>query len=313
MQRWDFLHTATNFFYIYQLKIMSEQKINVSRTKKGGVNYFYSILGVAMVLFLLGILGWIFINAGELSKSFKESVQVSVIFNDNTDDALGLKLKGILEQQDFTKSVDYITKDQALEDWQKISGEDSKDLLEFNPLYSSINVHLKSKYINTDSLTNVKKFIMQSNIVREVDIQKNLVDLMNGKIQKLGLIILGISILLILIVVFLIDNTIKLAMYSNRFLIKTMQYVGATRYFITKPFAIRSITNGVISGVLAILGVLFIKAFAEGWMPELKGIQNNKWMIGLYIIIIFLGVIISLFSTYRSVIKYLKTSLDELY
>jgi cell division transport system permease protein len=292
---------------------MATETVNISRTKKGGVNYFYSITGVALVLFLLGILGWIFINAGELSKSFRESVQVSVIFNDNTTDTLGQKLKGILEKQDFTKSVDYITKEQALAEWENISGEDSKDLLEFNPLYSSINVHLKSKYINTDSLNKIKSFIMQSNIVREVDIQKNLVDLMNGKIQKLGLIILGISILLILIVVFLIDNTIRLAMYSNRFLIKTMQFVGATRFFITKPFAVRSIINGIISGVIAIIGVFLVKTSAENWMPELRGIQNNKWIMILFLIIIFLGVLISLISTYRSVIKYLKTSLDDLY
>jgi cell division transport system permease protein len=292
---------------------MASIQSSTANTRKGGVSYFYSILGVAMVLFLLGILGWVFINAGELSKSFKESVQVSVIFNDNTDEAKGKQLEQIIKQQNFTKSCEYITKEQALQDWEKMSGEDAKDLIEFNPLYSSINIHLKSEYINADSLNKIKKFIEMSNIVREVDVQKNLVDLMNNKIKRVGLILLVISVLLILLVSFLIDNTIKLAMYSNRFLIKTMQFVGATRFFIAKPFAIRSIWNGVISAAIAIAGVLLLKAWAQKFMPELHGIQNNTWMLILCLIIMCLGVFISLASTYRSVIKYLKTSLDDLY
>jgi cell division transport system permease protein len=284
-----------------------------TKIKKGGVSYFYAILGVAMVLFLLGVLGWIVIYANELSKSFKESVQVSVIFNDNTKEELGQQLKKVIEEQNFTKSCDYITKEQALAEWQKMTGEDAEQLIEFNPLYSSINIHLKSEYINSDSLNLVKKFIERSNIVREVDVQKSLVDLMNTNFKKISAIILGVTILLILLVSLLIDNTIRLAMYSQRFLIKTMQFVGATRFFIAKPFAKRAVLNGLLSGVLAILGILVLKTTAENWMSELKGIQNNNWLILLCLTILALGIFISLFSTYRSVIKYLKTSLDDLY
>jgi cell division transport system permease protein len=283
------------------------------KQKKGGVSYFYAILGVAMVLFLLGILGWIMIYASELSKVFKESVQVSVIFNDNTRDENGLALKKIIEEQNFTKSCEFITKEQALSDYQKMAGENAESLIEFNPLYSSINVHLKSEYINADSLNKISAFIKQSNIVRDVDVQKNLVDLMNTNFKKIGAIVLGIALLLILVVSLLIDNTIRLAMYSQRFLIKTMQFVGATRFFIAKPFTIRAVINGLLSGALAILGIWLLKTSAERWMVELKGIQNTKLMLTLCLIILFLGVSISVASTYRSVIKYLKTSLDDLY
>jgi cell division transport system permease protein len=284
-----------------------------AKPKKSGVSYVYAILGVAMVLFLLGILGWIVIYASELSKSFKESVQVSVIFNDNTRDENGLALKKIIEEQNFTKSCEYITKEQALADWQKMTGENAESLIEFNPLYSSINVHLKSAYINADSLNKVSEFIKQSNIVRSVDVQNSLVDKMNTNFKKIGAIILAVAVLLILVVSLLIDNTIRLAMYSQRFLIKTMQFVGATRFFIAKPFARRAVINGLISGVLAILGIWLLKTFAENWMVELKGMQNNKMMIALCIVILAMGISISVASTYRSVIKYLKTSLDDLY
>ncbi len=288
-------------------------KANLSKTKKGGAGYFYSIIGVALVLLLLGILGWIFINAKAISDAFKESVQVSVIFNDNTDDAKGLELKKILEGQNFTKTIEYVSKEQAAEEWVKANGEKFNEVIDFNPLYASINVHLKSNYIQKDSLLLIQKFILQSNIVREVDVQNNLVDLMNAKIRKVGIVLLVVTILLVLLVILLIDNTIKLAMYSNRFLIKTMQFVGATRWFITKPFNQRALINGLISGTLAVIGVMIIRGWAETLMPELRSVNKQSMMWGLYAGIVILGILISLFSTTRSVRKYLKTSLDDLY
>jgi cell division transport system permease protein len=293
--------------------MIQASKANLSKTKKGGVSYFYSIIGVALVLLLLGILGWIFINAKAIGDAFKESVQVSVIFNDNTDDVKGLELKKILEGQNFTRTCEYTTKEQAAEEWVKVNGENFNEVIDFNPLFSSINVHLKSNYIQKDSLLQIQKFIMQSNIVREVDIQNNLVDIMNDKIKKVGVILAVVTILLVLLVVLLIDNTIRLAMYSNRFLIKTMQFVGATRWFISKPFNQRALLNGLISGGLAVLGVIVLRGWAETLIPELRSVNKQNMMLILYASILVLGILISVFSTHRSVIKYLKTSLDDLY
>ena len=167
--------------------------------------------------------------------------------------------------------------------------------------------------MNTDSLIRIEQFIKQSNIVREVFYQKNLVDIMNSNVKRIGIVILVISLMLIFSVIILIDNTIRLAMYSNRFLIKTMQMVGATRWFIAKPFNIRSVINGIVSALIAILGILILKFFAEKFLPELKALSNLKWMFILCFSILSLGIVISLFSTHRSVIKYLRTQLDELY
>jgi cell division transport system permease protein len=292
---------------------MAEERVIISKNKKGGVNYVSAILGVATVLLLLGILGWIVINARQISRSFKEAVQVEVQFNDNTRDELGQNLMKVLQEHEFTKSAEYITKEQAAKDYQLMNNEQFDDVIDINPLYSSIILHLNEKYINKDSLVRIKDFIMQSNIVRDVDYKPTLVDLMNNKVKTIGAAILGISALLIFLVIFMIDNTIRLAMYSNRFLIKTMQMVGATRWFISKPFAIRAVFNGFLSAVIAIFGVVLIKHLLEKMIPELKGLHSNSAMFLLYAIIILLGVAISTISTHRSVIKYLKTSLDDLY
>jgi cell division transport system permease protein len=292
---------------------MAKEKENISSVKKSGFNNTLSVVGVALVLLVLGILGWILINAKNVSDVFKESVQISVEFNDMTRDDLGKQLAKVVEGKKFCKTVKFISKEQAAIDWKTSSGENFNDVLDFNPLYSSLNIHVKSDYINKDSLLKIDEFLRSNNIVREVDIQNNLVDLMTSKLKRLGIILLVVSVLLVLLVVLLIDNTIRLAMYSNRFLIKTMQYVGATRWFIAKPFNIRAIINGFISGCLAMLGVALLKGWAETLFPELKIVHANSSMYILYAALILLGILISVISTYRSVIKYLKTSLDDLY
>jgi cell division transport system permease protein len=136
---------------------------------------------------------------------------------------------------------------------------------------------------------------------------------MNSNVKRVGIVVLIISLFLIFSVIILIDNTIRLAMFSNRFLIKTMQMVGATRWFIAKPFDIRSVINGIISALIAIGGILLLKMFTEAWLPELKTLSSTKWMLILCSSILMMGIVISFLSTHRSVIKYLRTQLDDLY
>lgn len=292
---------------------MNNDQIITTKVKKGKATYTYSIIGVALVLFLLGSLGWLVINAGQLSKTFKENIEISIILNDNTRDEMALKLKEIIDQQAFTKSSQFITKEKAAEQFKKDFGEDFLQVLDYNPLYTSVNFHLHSDYLHSDSLIKIERFIKQSNIVREVFYQKNLVDIMNSNVKRVGIVVLIISLFLIFSVIILIDNTIRLAMFSNRFLIKTMQMVGATRWFIAKPFDIRSVINGIISALIAIGGILLLKMFAEAWLPELKTLSSTKWMLILCSSILMMGIVISFLSTHRSVIKYLRTQLDDLY
>ncbi|HQW47769.1 MAG TPA: hypothetical protein PLZ98_11855, partial [Chitinophagaceae bacterium] len=216
--------------------------------------------------------------------------------------------------QEFFKVIPPEDPDFALyQNFKKDFGEDFLQVLDYNPLYTSVNFHLHSGYMNTDSLIKIEKFLYQSNVVREVFYQKNLVDIMNSNVRRIGIVILAISLFLIFSVIILIDNTIRLAMFSNRFLIKTMQMVGATRWFIAKPFNIRGVINGIISALIAIAGILVLKFVAESWLPELRTLANTKWLIILCLSILAMGIIISLLSTHCSVIKYLRTQLDDLY
>ena len=285
----------------------------MASNKKAKPSYIYAIVGISLVLFLLGTLGWLVLNGRTLTRVFKEDVQVEVILHDNTRDEMMLKLNAILEQQPFVKKTEVITKEEAAEKFFRDGGEDFTELLDFNPLYSSIILNLNAVYVNPQSLDEIRQFIMQSNIVRDVSYPNMIVDNMNSNFRKIGIILGSIALLLFVVVVVLIDNTVRLAMFSNRFLIKTMQMVGATRWFITRPFDRRAIINGFISGVVASFCLWMVIAFSESQLEALKSLHDTSSIILLMTGIVILGILISLLSTHRSVVKYLKMHVDDLY
>ncbi len=285
----------------------------MSTGKKAKPSYFYAIVGVSLVLFLLGTLGWLVINGRALSRAFKEDIQVEVILHDNTRPEMISQLQNVLNKQPFVKSTEVITKEEAAKQFIAESGEDFNELLGYNPLYSSVVMNLYSGYVNPDSLEKIKKFVLQSNIVREVSYPHTVVDKMNSNFRKIGIILGVISLLMFVAVVVLIDNTVRLAMFSNRFLIKTMQMVGATRHFISRPFDRRAILNGFISGMVAVGGLWLVISFAEGRLPSLKALHEPALLAILMSGMVVTGILISLISTHRSVIKYLKMHVDDLY
>jgi cell division transport system permease protein len=282
-------------------------------TNKSKASYTFSIIGVSLVLFLLGILGWIVINGNSLAQVVKEGVVVEIDFHDNVRPESIDQLKTIIDKQPFTKKSKIISKEEALKIQNSLEGEDISAFVGFNPLFASIELNLYQEYVNKDSIDKITKFIEQSNVVSHVGYNKMTVSQLNDNLRKVTIILGIISIVLILTVIMLIDNTVRLAMFSNRFLIKTMQMVGATRWFISKPFVQRAVINGLISGVLAVIFLLFVKAFAEVNVPELKALKNPTLLSMLMVGMIIAGVLISLISTHRSVIKYLKVTVDDLY
>ena len=285
----------------------------MSTGKKAKPTYFNAILGVALVLFLLGVLGWLLINGRALSRAFKEDLEISVDFHDNTTDANVNKLRKILDQQAFVRQTKIITKEEAVKMENQVEGTNIVDFLGYNPLFTSVALRLHEEYVNKDSLDKIKKFILQSNVVRDVTWPNVVVDQMNSNFQKIGIILGGISIVLLIVVIFLIDNTVRLAMFSSRFLIKTMQMVGATQSFITRPFDTRALINGLISGVIAVVALWMLMSFAVKQLPVLS-LLNDSMLLGvLELGMILLGIIISLVSTHRSVVKYLKMHVDDLY
>lgn len=285
----------------------------MSAVKKAKPSYIYAIIGISLVLFLLGNLGWLMINGRALSRVFKEDIQVEVILHDNTREENIQKLKAILDNQPFTRKSDIITKEEAAKKFFEEGGEEFTELLDFNPLYASITLNLHSEYVNKDSLAKIKQFAMQSNVVRDVAYPNTIVDNINSNFRKIGLILGAISLLLFVVVAILIDNTVRLAMFSNRFLIKTMQMVGATRYFISRPFDKRAILNGLISGVISAVGLWIVISFAESQFPPIKALREPGLLTVLILGMIILGILISFISTHRSVVKYLKMHVDDLY
>lgn len=285
----------------------------MSTGKKAKPSYIYAIIGISLVLFLLGNLGWLMINGRALSRVFKEDIQVEVILHDNTREENIQKLKAILDTQPFTRKSGVITKEEAAKKFFDEGGEEFSELLDFNPLYASITLNLHSEYVNKDSLDKIKQFAMQSNVVRDVAYPNTVVDNINSNFRKIGLILGAISLLLFIVVVILIDNTVRLAMFSNRFLIKTMQMVGATRYFISRPFDRRAILNGLISGVISVIGLWIVISFAESWFPPVRALREPGLLAVLVIGMLVVGILISLLSTHRSVVKYLKMHVDDLY
>ncbi len=281
--------------------------------KKSKPSYLNAILGVSLVLFLLGTLGWLVMNGRALTRAFKEDLEVQVDFHDNTRDENVQKMKDILDKQPFVRESKIISKEEAIKMENQVEGENAVDFLGYNPLYTSISFKMPAEYVNKDSLNKIKEFVMQSNIVRDVIWPNVVVDQMNSNFRKIGIILGVISLILFISVIFLIDNTVRLAMFSNRFIIKTMQMVGATRWFITRPFDNRAFINGLISGGLAILGLWLVISFANSQMPELRTLTDTTTLVALMFSMLLLGIIISMVSTHRSVLKYLKLHIDDLY
>lgn len=281
--------------------------------KKGKPSYFMSILGVTLVLLVLGVFGGLIITAGKVGSYFKENVEVKVVLRGDLNPKDSTALMQYIAAQTYTKSMEYVTRESARKIFLGDGNEDWNKVLDYNPLPNVINFKVKKEYLKPETLTAIKADLEKQTYVTEVSYQKALVSKLNSNIRKWSFILIAIAVLLGIVVIILIDNTIKLAMFSNRFLIKTMQMVGATRWFIAKPMNVRAIINGAVSGGIASVAVWVLLTFFEGQTPELKAIHDNSAFLLLSFGLIVLGVGITLYSTNRSVAKYLRMKLDELY
>lgn len=281
--------------------------------KKGKASYFMSILGVTLVLFLLGVIGWLVINTRTLGQHFKEEVEVNVYLRDPLAAADSTALVQYIASKPYIKEYVFTTKEMAKAKYLGDGNESWDGILTENPLPQSIDFKLKSEYLNTDTLKNIRLDLEKQTYVTEVKYPELLVGGLDSKIKIVNWVLLGVSLLLLLAAIILIDNTIRLAMFSNRFTIKTMQMVGATRWFIAKPLDLRAILNGAISGGIAIIAVLLIIRSAKKMLPELEAIQDDTQLGLLFVSMMVLGILITLISTHTSVLKYLKKKLDDLY
>jgi len=283
-----------------------------SKAKLSG-SYLTLVISVSLVLFLLGILGLVIINTKELSDYFRESLTFSVILDDDAREADIRMLQKDLDARQFVKSTEYISKDDAAVKMKNDLGEDFISFLGDNPLPPSIDVYLYADYANRDSVVKFEKYILEYPFVKEVWYEDSLLFLINENVRKISLFLLIISSFLFLIAVTIINNTIRLAIYSKRFLIRTMQLVGATRSFIRKPFLIRSIYHGVLAALMAMLLLMGLLYLIEKEFLMLFTFESTNLLILLGVLLIIAGVLINLVSTYLSVNRYLVISEDKLY
>lgn len=286
---------------------------NRTATQKLKTSSVTVVISLALVLFMLGLLGLVVINAKKLSNHIKENVGFQVVLKDTTTQAELDILRQEISSSAFTKQVDYISKDEAAKKLQKDLGEDFITFLGYNPLLSSLDVKLNSDYANVDSLAGFEKQIMQKHFVKEVIYHKDMIKQVNENAKLISLYILIFSGLLLVVAIALINNTIRLSIYAKRFLIRTMYLVGATQSFIRMPFILKGVRQGVIAGILAGFLLAGFLVLSTNYIPDLLQLQDPNLLAVLFIGIVILGVLISGLSAALSVSRYLRLKTDDLY
>jgi len=283
--------------------------------KRGKPSYIYAIIGVALVLFLFGIVGWIFLNIQKTGEYFKESIQVHAWIERTANKKQIDTVKNYITSLPYAKDVEYVTREKAVEKWDTENDTTWRKFLDNNPLPESIDFFVKADYMQKDSLAILGNYLTTNyhDVISEFQYPTDTVTYVSKFVKTAAIWVLVIAIILSILVIISIDNTIRLAMYSNRFLIKTMQMVGATRSFIARPLNMRAIINGLIAAGIAIGLMVGFIAVAEKFVPYFKVLHDNSSLLFLFACMIVLGFLISLFSTHRSVLKYLKMKLDDLY
>ena len=276
-------------------------------------SYLTSTISISMILFLIGVLGIVMINAERLAKYVRENIGFTLVLNEGVQESEIADLQKSLKATIFVKSVEYIDKETAAKRLKEELGEDFTGFLGYNPLLSSIDVKLLADYANPEKLVLLEKRFMDFPQVKEVLFQRDMVNIINENVKKIGIVLVFFSGLLLFIFSALINNTIRISIYSQRFIINTMLLVGATDRFIRKPFIRRSISYGVI-GALAANLLLFILMFT--YAQELKGIvdMDDFKIFGMvFVSVMLLGIMISWSSTHLAVNKFLRLKFDELF
>lgn len=276
-------------------------------------SWLTSAISISMVLLMLGTLALILINAERLSDYVREKIGFTLVLQDDLKEVDITRLQKVLNSTEFVKTTEYIDKEEAAQQLTEELGEDFTGFLGYNPLFSSIDVKLNAQYTNNDSLLVVEKEFLEYPEVKEVYYQKDLVAVINQNVNKISIILLIVSALLTFIFIALINNTIRISIYSDRFIINTMQLVGATRSFVRRPFLLRGVFLGIYGGLIA--NIILLAAIFS-YKKELSGVINfnDLEIVGsVFFVVIAIGVLISWLSTFFAVNKFLRMKFDELF
>ena len=276
-------------------------------------SYFSVVISIALVLFLVGLLGLIVLKTNSITKHFKEKIAITIFLNDDAKSKDVEILQAELKQADYTKSVTYISKDEAAKRYSEDIGEDFLEFLGENPLKNAIDVSLKSDFVTPEKMEEIENNLVIRSIVAEVSYDKPLIELLSKNITRLSFWMLLFSGLFTVIAVVLINSSIRLSVYSKRFTIKTMQMVGATKRFIRIPFILQSVKLGIVGGLVAVGGLLGFILYMNKVVPEIELLTDYKILAVLFAAIVFLGVLITWLSTFFATQRFLNLRTDELY
>jgi len=276
-------------------------------------SYFSVVISIALVLFLLGLLGMLVLNAKTISNNFKERVVMTIYLNDSAKKVEINQLEKSLTLASYIKETKYVSKEDAANFMKSEYGEEFLDDVGYNPLQNSIDVNLKADFVTEQRLDSIAQATLNKKFVDDVRYDKDLVSMMNSNVKRISLWILIISTLFTLIAVLLINSSIRLAVYSKRFIIKTMQMVGATKQFIRRPFIWRSVRLGIIGALLALIGMAIVLFYVNKTFPELELLTNQVLIIGLFVGVFLIGILITWFSTYFATQRFLNLKTDQLY
>ncbi len=281
--------------------------------KKTKAIYISTVFGIAMVLLMVGMLGLILVHANNLSRYIKENMVVNVFVDEGARETDVLQFQRELDNNRYVKRTQYVSKELAARNLQKDLGEDFVKFLGVNPLSQSIDVYMKADYANNADLTRFANDLRKNPLVKEVKYQQSLVEQMNKNLTAISLVILAFASIFVVVSVALINNTIRLAIYSQRFLIKSMQLVGATKAFIRKPFLLYGIWHGLLGALIAIILLVGILYLAYRQIPDLVVLQNPFEFVVVFLGLVALGIFIAGFSTFLAVNRFLRLKIYQLY
>ena len=271
------------------------------------------VISLSLVLFVIGLLGLALINAQRLSNYVKENIGFTIMLKEGVNEIEIMNFQKILDAADFAKSSTFVSKEQATKDLQNDLGEDFVSFLGYSPLLASVDVKLNASYANTDSLAVIKAELNDYPVVHTIFYQENLIDKLNSNVNRLSFFLLSFCLLLFVIAFALINNTIRLSVYSKRFLIRTMRLVGATNSFIQKPFLVKGIYQGIYSSIFAIFMLIGSIQLIQSETASMLNITDLKIIGFIFILIFIFGFFLSWISTFFAVRKFIKQNESELY
>ncbi|EMY81304.1 cell division protein FtsX [Psychroflexus gondwanensis ACAM 44] len=276
-------------------------------------SYFSVVISIALVLFLVGLLALLVLNTKKVADNFKEQIALTVYLKDTAKEVEIDQMQKSLALAEYTKTIEFVSKEEAAKAYSEEIGEDFMEFLGYNPLQNSIDVYFNADYVSETQIAEISRGLGDKEFVDEIVYDKPLIALLNDNIKRLSFWILIVSGLLTFIAVLLINSSIRLSVYAKRFTIKTMQMVGATKHFIRRPFILRSIKLGLIGSTISLIGMGVVLYYLNKSFPELNLISDEILLAAIFVGVLIMGILISWLSTFFATQRFLNLKTDELY